>query len=86
MLANGLVFGVGDGFAHGNRREGLNDTGFGDFILDNVDAVHQDLHLLLLDVLQYLISILGFISYFKRTYNNRRINLDGTPNTTQGHF
>lgn len=63
MLADRLVFGVGDGFAHGNRREGLNDTGFGDFILDNVDGVHQDLHLLLLDVLQYLISILGFISY-----------------------
>lgn len=63
MLADRLVFGVGDGFAHGNCREGLNDTGFGDFILDNVDGVHQDLHLLLLDVLQYLISILGFISY-----------------------
>lgn len=63
MLADGSVFGVGDGFPHGNRREGLNDAGFGDFILNNVDAVHQDLHLLLLDVLQYLISILWFISY-----------------------
>lgn len=59
VLGDGLVFGIGNGFAHGNTGEGLDDSGFGDFILDDVDAVHQNLHLWLLDVLQYLISTLG---------------------------
>lgn len=63
ILGDGLVFGIGDGLAHGNTRENLDDSGLGDFILDEVDAVQQNLHLLLLDVLQYLISILKLISY-----------------------